>query len=279
MITESRFIEDAVYNQVVDTEGVRTAFDNRTGMTGIYPGYRDVMVLGVSKYIEEMDWVIVASKNVSEAFAPVMYLRNFVIIIGTTGIVVIVFVAVYISTKITGSIDKTTGLTRKIARRDLENPIMNYKSMDELQKLGELINSAMNKHREASVCDIRSIKNDDFSLLKLKGSNEDWTIAFDATTDITTIHDKEFNIIRANKAFYDTYNIDEKQLNNKKYYEIFYGTDKPLNICILTRCAASLKSECEEENHPIRTKYILYLHILFLMRKVYCRVLYDNIRI
>jgi len=259
MITESRFIEDAVYNQVVDTEGVRTAFDNRTGMTGIYPDYRDVMVLGVSKYIEEMDWVIVASKNVSEAFAPVMYLRNFVIIIGTTGIVVIVFVAVYISTKITGSIDKTTGLTRKIARRDLENPIMDYKSMDELQKLGELINSAMNKHREASVCDIRSIKNDDFSLLKLKGSNEDWTIAFDATTDITTIHDKEFNIIRANKAFYDEYNIDEKQLNNKKYYEIFYGPDKPLNICILTRCAASLKSECEEENHTDKNEIHLIL--------------------
>ena len=70
MITGSRFIEGAIYNQVVDTEGVRTAFDNRTGMTGIYPDYRDIPVLGVSKYIEEMDWVIVASKNVSEAFAP-----------------------------------------------------------------------------------------------------------------------------------------------------------------------------------------------------------------
>ncbi len=35
MITESRFIEGAMYNQVVDTEGVRTAFDNGTGMSGI----------------------------------------------------------------------------------------------------------------------------------------------------------------------------------------------------------------------------------------------------
>ena len=117
-------------------------------------------------------------------------------------------------------------MTRNIARRDLENPIMDYKSMDELQKLGGLINSAMNKHREASVHDIRAIKNEDLSLLKLKGSNEDWTITFDATTDITTIHDKDLNIIRANRAFYDAYNIDEKQLN--KCNEILYGADQVL---------------------------------------------------
>ena len=40
-----------------------------------------------------------------------------------------------------------------------------------------------------------------------------------------------------------------KQLNKKKYYEIFNGTDKPLHNCLLARCATSLKPECEEENH------------------------------
>ena len=74
------------------------------------------LYLGVSKYLEEMDWVIVASKNASEAFAPVMYLRNVIIVIGSTGIVVIVFVAVYISTNITGSIEKTSDMTRRIVR-------------------------------------------------------------------------------------------------------------------------------------------------------------------
>ena len=37
MITKSRFIEDAIFHQVVDTEGVRTAFGNRTGMIGNIP--------------------------------------------------------------------------------------------------------------------------------------------------------------------------------------------------------------------------------------------------
>ena len=267
MITGSRSIEDAIYNQVVDTEGVRTAFDNRTGMNGIYPDYRDVPVFGVSKYFEEMDWVIVASKYVSEAFTPVTYFRDFIIIIGTTGIIVIVLVAVFISTGVTSSIEKATAVTRNIARRDLEHSIMDYKSMDELKKLVDLINSAMNKHREANLYNIHSIKDDDLHLLKLKGSNEEWTITFDAITDITTIHDKDLNIIRANKAFYDAYNIDEKQLNKKKYYEIFYGTDKPLHNCILARCAAGLKPECEEEKHSDRNETHLILTYPLLNEK------------
>lgn len=252
MITESRFIEDAVYNQVVDTEGVRAALDNRTGMTGIYRDYRDIPVLGVSKYFEKMDWVIVANKHASEAFAPVTYLRNFIIIIGTTGIIFIVLVAVFISKGVADSIEKTTEVERRVIRKHLAHPIMDYRSMVELKELVDLINSALNEQREASLYSIHSIKDNYLSLLKLKGSNDEWTIIFNATTDITTIHDKDkdFEIIRANKAFYDAYNIDKKQLNKKKSYEIFYGADKPLHNCILARCAASLKLECEEESHP-----------------------------
>ncbi|MFQ5687552.1 MAG: hypothetical protein ACE5GV_12940, partial [Candidatus Scalindua sp.] len=70
MITGSRFIKDVVLKQVVDTEGVNTAFDNGNGMVGIYDDYRGVPILGVSRYIEEMDWVVLAEKDVSEAFAP-----------------------------------------------------------------------------------------------------------------------------------------------------------------------------------------------------------------
>ncbi len=259
MITESRFIEHAIFNQVVDTEGVQAAFDNGIGMTGIYTDYRGIPILGVSKYFEEMDWVIVASKYVSDAFAPVIFIRNFILIIGTTSIIVIVVVAFFISTGITSSIEKITQVERRATRKYLAHPIMDYRSMDELKELVDLINSAMNKHREASLYNIHSFKDDGLSLLKLKGSNEEWAITFDAITDITTIHDKDLRIIRANKAFYEAYNIDKKQLNKKKYYEIFYGTDKPLHNSILARCADSLKPECEEEKHPNKNEIHLIL--------------------
>ncbi len=249
MITESRTMVDAIYNQVVDSVGVRTAFDNRTGMIGIFPDYRDISVLSVSKYFEKMDWVIVASKHVSEAFAPVAFLRNLILIIGITSFIVVVIISIFISKRVANSIKKTADMTRNIARRDLAHPVMDYRSIDELKKLVGLIRSAIDKHREANLYNIHSIKDDELHLLKSNAINDEWAITFDAITDITTIHDKDFNIIRANKAFYDAYNIDDKTLNRKKYHEIFYGTDNPLHNCTLSRCATSLKPECEEEHH------------------------------
>jgi PAS domain S-box-containing protein len=250
MITESRFIENAMYNQVVDTKGVRVAFDNGIGVTGIYPDYRGIPVLGVYKYLEEMDWVIVASKYVSEAFAPVTFLRNFTIITGTTGIIIIVVVAVFISTGITSSIEKTAEVTRRIVKSDLAHPVTTYKSMDEFIKLGGLINSTMNKYRQASLYNVHSIGYDDMSLLQLQRSSGEWVTIFDANTDIITIHDKDTRIIRANKAFYEDFNIDKKELNKKKCFEVFHCSETTFHNCLLVKCATSLRPECEEVEDP-----------------------------
>lgn len=139
MITESRFIKDVILKQVVDTEGVKTAFDSGVGMICIYPDYRGVPVLGVSRYFEEMDWVILAEKDVSEAFAPVARLRNFSIAIGVAGIIVIVTVAVFLSTGITRPINKLVETTRVIADGDLTKHV-NVKSKDEIGLLGQSFN-------------------------------------------------------------------------------------------------------------------------------------------
>ena len=137
MITESRFIEDSVLKQVVDTEGVRSAFDNGTGMVGIYPNYRGVLILGASKYLEEMGWVILAEKDVSEAFAPIVSLRNFVIIVGVAGIIVAVIIAIYLSLNVTKPIRRLVESAHAIANGDLTKKV-NVKSKDEI---GYLANS------------------------------------------------------------------------------------------------------------------------------------------
>ena len=137
MITESRFIEDSVLKQVVDTEGVRVAFDNEMGMVGIYPDYRGIPILGASKYLEEMGWVILAEKNVSEAFAPIVSLRNFVIIVGITGIIVVVIIAICLSLNVTRPISKLVESAHAIANGDLTKKI-NAKGEDEI---GYLANS------------------------------------------------------------------------------------------------------------------------------------------
>jgi signal transduction histidine kinase len=131
MITESRFIEDSVLKQVVDTEGVRAAFDNGVGMVGIYPDYRGIPILGASKYLEEMGWVILAEKDVSEAFAPIVSLRNFVIIVGIMGIIVVVIIAICLSLNVTRPIKKLVESAHAIANGDLTKKV-NVMGKDEI---------------------------------------------------------------------------------------------------------------------------------------------------
>lgn len=136
MITRSRFIEDSILKQVVDTEGVRVAFDNGTGTVGIYPNYRGVQILGASKYLEEMGWVVLAEKDVSEAFAPIVNLRNLVIIMGTTGTIVLVIVAISISLTVTRPINKLVESAHAIANGDLTKQVR-VKGKDEISNLAK----------------------------------------------------------------------------------------------------------------------------------------------
>ena len=156
--------------------------------------------------------------------------------------------------KVAGGIERDGRNVMKATKRmesgDSRHPIMIGKGKDELKDLGESINLAMNKSKKLDMFSIHSVGKEELTLLRLKKSRDEWVNTFDAITDITTIHDEDFKIIRANKAFLEKFNVDKKQLNGKKYYEIFHGTDKPWPNCPLAKCKTSLKPECEEVNDP-----------------------------
>jgi len=148
MISESRFIEDSIYNQVVDTEGVRVAFDNKKGMVGIYPDYRGIPIIGASRYIEDVDWVVLAEKDVSEAFAPIKRLRNFFIITGVIGVMVITAVAFFLSRGISNPIQKLVTGTKRISEGDLAFDI-EVMGRDEIGYLGKSFNDMTQKLGES----------------------------------------------------------------------------------------------------------------------------------
>ena len=120
-------------------------------MVGIYPNYMGVLILGASKYLEEMGWVILAEKKVSEAFAPIVRLRNFTIIMGIVGIIVIVLIAVFLARGITMPIKRLTDGTKKIASGDLEHPIKFDRRNDEIKELGESFNLMMKELKESTI--------------------------------------------------------------------------------------------------------------------------------
>ena len=71
IITESRFIPNAVLNKKVDTRPVRAALGEGEKFTGSYPDYRGVIVEGSSVFFKSRGWVVLTEIDFSQALIPI----------------------------------------------------------------------------------------------------------------------------------------------------------------------------------------------------------------
>jgi len=62
-------------------------------------------------------------------------------------------------------------------------------------------------------------------------AKKDWEETFDIINDAITIHDKDFNIIRANKAATEMLGAPFRDILSRKCYRSYHGTDYPPETC------------------------------------------------
>ena len=66
---------------------------------------------------------------------------------------------------------------------------------------------------------------------RIKHAAEEWRTTFDSITDLVFIADKDFRLIRMNKAFADACKMKPLELIGKPCYEVVHGTKKPWPNC------------------------------------------------
>ncbi len=66
--------------------------------------------------------------------------------------------------------------------------------------------------------------------------NQDWEDTFNTITDMITIHDKDFNIIRANKAAEKILGLPFLEVSKVKCYKFYHGKDHPPENCPSCKC-------------------------------------------
>ena len=234
MIMESRFDKDVILKQVVDTEGVRVAFDNEVGMVGIYNGYRGHQILGVSRYIEEMDWVVLAEKDISEAFAPIASLRSFTIIMGIVGTMVILTVAIFFAKRITKPITSLALVAGDIANGNLKG-IEGIKSRDEIGNLADSFNKMtinLKKFRD-----------------ELKQSEERYRGLIENSTEMIYQTDKKRFVVSANRTMLDKLGYLTEELSGMKMDNIV-----PANEC--EKMIKHTQKIVENGNDSIETMFL-----------------------
>lgn len=66
---------------------------------------------------------------------------------------------------------------------------------------------------------------------KVRRAADEWRSTFDSITDMISIHDKDFKIIRVNMAFARAFKLHPRQVIGKTCYELMHHSNKPCAFC------------------------------------------------
>jgi PAS domain S-box-containing protein len=91
---------------------------------------------------------------------------------------------------------------------------------------------------------------------RVRQAAEEWRTTFDSITDAVSIHDKNYRILRVNRAFADMFHMKPQQIIGQHCYEIMHGTDCPWDNCPHQQTLATRKPATIELYEP---KVGLYL--------------------
>ncbi|HME44335.1 MAG TPA: PAS domain-containing protein, partial [Syntrophorhabdales bacterium] len=83
-----------------------------------------------------------------------------------------------------------------------------------------------------------------------------WEATFDAITDLVSIIDRDFRIIKVNKAFAQALKKAPQELLGHKCYETIHGSTEPSKSCPHNQALQSGKSVAEEFWEPHLEKYV-----------------------
>ena len=90
----------------------------------------------------------------------------------------------------------------------------------------------------------------------IEKAKKEWQDTFDTIRDIITIHDTDFNIIRANKAAAETLGLSFQEILSQKCYKSYHGKDSPPESCPGCALIQSGKPSTTELFEPHLNRFI-----------------------
>jgi PAS domain S-box-containing protein len=91
---------------------------------------------------------------------------------------------------------------------------------------------------------------------QVRQAKYEWEEVFDSIADIITIHDKDFNIVRYNKAAEKVLKMPLLKDMHVKCYEVYHGTESPPEECPSCECLRTRKAHVFEMFEPYLNKFV-----------------------
>ncbi len=189
MISESRFIENAIFRQEVNTLPVKKCFNEGEEVVGFYPDYRGVSIYGSSFCARDLGFVLLAEIDEEETVEPILILQDKILETGiliTTGMAIIAFI---ISRTLSKPLIKLKDAANKIADGNFDVRT-NIKTGDEIGQLSQSFDYMAKKLQE-SLIEIRQkedvIKQQEDILLNFANYSENDCVCMIDIKDSTKI--------------------------------------------------------------------------------------------
>ncbi len=190
IITESRFLDNAILQRSVNTEIVYQT--KKLGETSIsnYRDYRGVPVFGVSMIIKEMDWILLTEMDFEEAFIPIQKLHTKILIIAGILLAGIFFTTWLLTSRLTKPIFRIIQANHAVLSGNQtlafipENEIPN-------DELGDVMHSRNNMLTKLNI-DEKLLK---LKTAELKQSEEKYRLIVENIPDVVWMSDRKGKII------------------------------------------------------------------------------------
>ena len=86
----------------------------------------------------------------------------------------------------------------------------------------------------------------------LKQASDEWRITFDSITDLVSIHDREYRIVKVNRAFADAFHKDPRELIGLRCFDVLHHRSDPCPDCPHAETMRTKKPARIEMTEPTR---------------------------
>ncbi len=85
-------------------------------------------------------------------------------------------------------------------------------------------------------------------------SEQQWQLTFEAISDLVTIHDTKFHLLRVNRATAEFFGKEPEELVGRKCYDVFCGQNSKCTSCPIISLEQDLRPHTAEINHSVLKK-------------------------
>ena len=150
MLSESRFFENAVFQQTVDTLAVKKCFNDGADFLGSYTDYRDVPIYGSSYCAKDLGIVLLAEIDKEEVEEPIGVLQDRILQTGIAITLGMGLVAFIVSKSLSRPLIKLKNAANKISGGNFDVRT-NIKTRDEIGELSHAFDSMAQKLQESLI--------------------------------------------------------------------------------------------------------------------------------